>query len=80
VLRLRQFLASQKQLWEQQREIEALRKENRTLRSQNESMRSGMRRCVTCDYRLDFKQRQGSAPVLDQAREPPGDNLNHSDN
>ena len=33
---------------------------------QNESMRAGMRRCVTCEYRLDFKDRQGSAPVLDK--------------
>ena len=27
--------------------------------------RDGMRRCVTCEYRLDFKSRQGNAPVLD---------------
>ncbi|MDX1697210.1 MAG: hypothetical protein R3308_02940 [Thiohalobacterales bacterium] len=42
-----------------------LRSENAMLKEKNESMRRGMRRCVTCDYRLDYKQRQGSAPVLD---------------
>ncbi|GEM_PF-6387890 len=48
-----------------QREVAALRRENAALHDQNESMRSGMRRCVTCEYRLDFKARQGSAPVAD---------------
>jgi hypothetical protein len=28
-------------------------------------MRAGMRRCVTCEYRLDYKARQGAAPVLE---------------
>jgi hypothetical protein len=27
---------------------------------QNDSMREGMRRCVTCEYRIDYKQRQDS--------------------
>ena len=36
---------------------------NAALRAQNQSMREGMRRCVTCDYRIDFKNRQGQAPV-----------------
>lgn len=26
-------------------------------------MREGMRRCVTCEYRLDYKARQGDAPI-----------------
>ncbi len=40
-----------------------LRRENADLRSKNDSMREGMRRCVTCDYRLDYKERQGEAPI-----------------
>jgi uncharacterized protein with PIN domain len=41
-------------LLRQQDEIRQLRKELERLRAQHESMR----RCVTCDYRLDFKARQ----------------------
>ena len=48
-----------------QREVKTLRAENVELREQNDSMRAGMRRCVTCAYRLDYKARQGKAPVLD---------------
>ena len=47
-------------------EVATLRKRNARLESQNESMRQGMRRCVTCEYRLDVKSRQGNAPVLDK--------------
>ena len=52
------IFATQKRLWQQQREIETLRAELARLRTQNASMRDGMRRCVTCDYRIDFKRRQ----------------------
>jgi len=48
-------------LLQQQREIQRLRAENAALEAQNASMRDGMRRCVTCEYRLDFKARQASA-------------------
>ncbi len=41
----------------QQRELQQLRKELDQLRAQNESMRAGMRRCVTCEYRLDYRAR-----------------------
>jgi cell division protein FtsB len=51
-------IAAQKQLWQLQTEVEHLRKENASLRAQNDSMRAGMRRCVTCEYRIDYKQRQ----------------------
>ena len=60
---LRDWFASQRRLLAQQREIEQLKQELATLRAQNDSMRAGMRRCITCDYRLDFKNRQGRAPV-----------------
>ena len=65
--RLKEFLSSQKNLLQLQQEVAQLRKENTRLKAQNDSMRQGMRRCVTCDYRLDFKARQGSAPVLDNS-------------
>lgn len=47
----------------QEREIAGLKKELDSLRAQNTSMREGMRRCVTCEYRIEFKNRQGQAPV-----------------
>ena len=53
------LFSPQKRLWQQQREIQQLRQEVTKLRQQNDGMRQGMRRCVTCDYRIDFKQRQG---------------------
>jgi uncharacterized protein with PIN domain len=59
--KLRELFSAHKRLWRQQREIEQLRAELDKLRNQNESMREGMRRCVTCDYRIDFKQRQDNA-------------------
>jgi hypothetical protein len=60
---LKDWFAGQRRLLAQQREIEQLKQELAALRSQNDSMREGMRRCITCDYRLDFKNRQGHAPV-----------------
>ena len=59
--KLLELVSSQKRLRQQQREIELLREELNKLRVQNESMRQGMRRCVSCDYRIDFKQRQEAA-------------------
>ena len=61
--RLLSLFTPARELLRLRREVSDLRRENRQLREQNESMRRGMRRCVTCDYRLDFKRRQGSAPV-----------------
>ena len=66
MLKLSELFAPQKRLLQQDREIKLLRKELQSLQSQNASMRDGMRRCVTCDYRIDYKQRQGNAPVLQQ--------------
>ena len=56
-----QFFANQKRLWQQQRELDYLRKEVTELREQNKSMQEGMRRCLSCDYRIDYKTRQGQA-------------------
>jgi len=53
------FFSQQQTILRQQKEIKALKAELDTLQQQNESMRDGMRRCTTCEYRIDFKNRQG---------------------
>jgi hypothetical protein len=60
-----EIFSAQKQLWQQRQEIAQLRVELAKLRAQNDSMREGMRRCVTCDYRIDYKQRQDAALQTD---------------
>ena len=65
--KLLEIFSAQKRLWQQSREIEQLRSELAKLRVQNDSMREGMRRCVTCDYRIDFKQRQDADSEARQA-------------
>jgi cell division protein FtsB len=65
--KLLEIFSAQKRLWQQRQEIEQLRGEVATLRAQNDSMREGMRRCVSCDYRIDFKARQDSAHGIRQA-------------
>ena len=57
------LLDTQRRLRQQRQQIADLERENATLRAQNQSMREGMRRCVTCEYRIDYKERQGQAPV-----------------
>jgi cell division protein FtsB len=57
--KLMTFFSRQKQAVDQQQEIKKLKAEIEKLRVQNESMRAGMRRCTTCDYRIDYKNRQG---------------------
>jgi prefoldin subunit 5 len=52
------WLRSQQQHREQVRELRALREEVEKLRAQNERMRAGMRRCVTCEYRLEVVGRR----------------------
>jgi hypothetical protein len=53
-----EIFSAQKTLWQQRQEIAQLRSDLAKLRAQNDSMREGMRRCVTCEYRIDYKQRQ----------------------
>lgn len=55
---LRDFISPRQQLMAQKKQISQLKKEINNLQAQNDSMREGMRRCVTCEYRIDFKQRQ----------------------
>ena len=68
--KLLEIFSTQKQLWQQQREIDQLREELSNLRTQNESMREGMRRCVTCDYRIAFRERQEGALEAEQPPAP----------
>ena len=49
------FLQREKKLLAQARELKQLRAELARLRAQNESMRAGMRRCITCEYRVGRK-------------------------
>jgi cell division protein FtsB len=69
--KFRNIISLSKRLLQQRREITQLREENATLRAQNDSMRQGMRRCVTCDYRIDFKQRQDSTTALASTPQAP---------
>jgi hypothetical protein len=68
--KLLEIFSAQKRLWQQSQEIAQLRSELAKLRVQNDSMRDGMRRCVTCDYRIDFKQRQDAGGHTRQAPAP----------
>ena len=58
MLKLSEVFAPQQRLLQQEREIKKLKHELLALQNQNASMRSGMRRCVTCEYRIDYKNRQ----------------------
>jgi len=51
--KLRELLAREKTILAQSRELAALRSEVETLRAQNERMKTAMRRCITCDFRLE---------------------------
>jgi len=61
VLKLFGIFSPQKRLLQQAQEIRKLTQELQVLQAQNASMRSGMRRCVTCEYRIDCKNRQDQA-------------------
>lgn len=61
MLKLLGIFAPHKRLLQQELEIRQLKQELQTLQAQNASMRSGMRRCVTCEYRIDYKNRQDHA-------------------
>jgi seryl-tRNA(Sec) selenium transferase len=58
---LLKIFARERHLWEQSRELRALRGELETLRAKNERMRLAMRRCVTCDYRIEVENRRAES-------------------
>ena len=55
---LKDLFRPQKRLLAQEAELRRLRDEIETLKQQNSSMREGMRRCVTCDYRLAVRNKE----------------------
>jgi len=56
--KLAELFGHERRLRSQEREIRGLREEVRKLREQNTRMREGMRRCVTCDYRIEVVARR----------------------
>jgi len=56
--KLAEILGQERRLRSQQREIRSLREEVEKLQLQNTRMREGMRRCVTCDYRIEVVARR----------------------
>lgn len=60
MLSLRDLFSPRRRLLQQERRIRQLEQSLQQLEAQNASMREGMRRCVSCDYRLEFKDRQGA--------------------
>ena len=64
------FLDPRRRLLAQQREIVALREELAHLRAQLDGMRTGMRRCVSCDYRIAFRAAQERAAPGLRAADP----------
>ncbi|MEH6518219.1 MAG: hypothetical protein V7742_16205 [Halioglobus sp.] len=55
---LKRFFSTGKRILQLESEINSLQRENAMLAQQNNSMREGMRRCVSCDYRLEIKRQQ----------------------
>ena len=50
---LREWLARERRARALREEVRALRAEVEKLRLQNERMKAGMRRCLTCEYRIE---------------------------
>jgi hypothetical protein len=50
------ILKREEKLFQLSKDLKDAQAELEKLRSQNENMRQGMRRCVTCDYRIQAKQ------------------------
>ena len=55
--RLIALIRPRRRLLAQEREIAALRAELARAQAQLESMKAGMRRCISCDYRMSVKAR-----------------------
>jgi hypothetical protein len=58
VKKLFESLSLTRRVITQERELRTLREEAAKLREQNERMRQGMRRCTTCEYRLEVVGRR----------------------
>lgn len=55
---LKDLFRPQRRLLRLEAELASARRELAALKAQNDSMRTGMRRCVSCQYRIESKQRQ----------------------
>ena len=55
------LLDRERRMLRQQRELRELRRELAQLREQHERTRAAMRRCLTCDYRLESLERRSEA-------------------
>ena len=53
-----ELFARERRLITQSRELRELRAEVGKLRTQTQRMREGMRRCVTCEYRIEVADRR----------------------
>lgn len=53
-----ELFARERRLITQSRELRELREEVGKLRTQTQRMREGMRRCVTCEYRIEVADRR----------------------
>ncbi len=58
---LRDLLRPRTRLLSQAREIRRLRHKVAELEGQNERMRTGMRRCLSCDYRSTVLEQRGTS-------------------
>jgi hypothetical protein len=55
---LKDLFSPRLRLLQQDSEIKKLRAELGSIKQQNDSMRQGMRRCVTCEYRIAVRDNQ----------------------
>jgi len=58
VAKLLEMLDQAWRVQQQKREISELRSELEKQRAQNERMRTAMRRCVTCEFRIEVEGRR----------------------
>jgi hypothetical protein len=63
------LFSARRRLRQQAREIRSLRRQVAELRRQNDSMRAGMRRCLSCSYRLACRDGEASPTILRVPRE-----------
>lgn len=60
---LLEALDREKRLLLQSRELQTLRGEVERLRAENERIRTAMRRCLSCEYRLDMVAKSPGDPA-----------------
>ena len=53
-------------------ELEKLRGELKAAREENERMRTGMRHCITCEYRLEVRAKRTEHKLLGRVKDDDG--------